>query len=689
MRLLGLLVLVAWAGWAAEVRLQESPFGLSLAWEGRELVRLGQGGRPAFYVQSWPGRVELRRLLSVREEPTGRTLVFRTSDGRRAEVAVSHAQEGTVRLTFRVEGKARWERLGVVLEVTPDEGFYGLLECPTQGLFHEFFPPRGGDLDLRGQTVWLYTLPTHALYAPFFVSSRGWGLWVESSWPGIFRFGTRKPTEVTLEYEGPALTLRLIPGPTPLEAVARYARLTGTTVLPPRWALGIWRWRDEVFAHPTLADGTPNPLPFNSMVVEDVLWMEALGVKPAVYVLDRPWAEGTLGYGNLQFDPQRFPHAGAMVRWLREKGIMPVLWVGPWLLDGLRREAEARGFTVRRVVPFPPGAALLDFTHPQAVAWWQEKLRPLVELGIAGFKLDRGEESTPDGLLLRGSYHDGTDYRAGHNLYPLWFAQAARGVFARAGVAEFVLYYRAGWTGSAAVTLVWGGDPHASFWGLRESILALQRAAALNFPLWGSNTGGYVGRPTRELFARWLAFSCFSPLMDLGPLGNLAPWAWAPDGAPAPVGPEGYGFRPYWDEELVALLAFYGRLRQDLVDYLYALAEEAHRTGLPLVRPMALAYPEEGELRRRWDQYLLGPDLLVRPVWEAGAKRVRLRLPPGRWYDPWTGRTHTGPAELEVDVPLHRIPLWVREGSPLGAALGDLEGRWARVCQEVRGLRPK
>ncbi|MEN3009833.1 MAG: TIM-barrel domain-containing protein, partial [Candidatus Bipolaricaulaceae bacterium] len=155
---------------------------------------------------------------------------------------------------------------------------------------------------------------------------------------------------------------------------------------------------------------------------------------------------------------------------------------------------------------------------------------------------------------------------------------------------------------------------HASFWGLRESILAVQRATALNFPLWEANPGGYVGRPTRELFARWLAFSCFSPLMDLGPLGNLAPWAWAPDGVPAPVG---YGFRPYWDEELVVLPASCSRLRQDLVDYLYAQAEEAHRMGLPRVRPTALAYPEEQGLRR-WDQHLLGPDLLVCPVWEEG-----------------------------------------------------------------------
>jgi len=680
--LLGLLACVGWA--APSLRAEEGVLGLALRWEEQLLVRLGGAGRPAFYVQSWPGPVELRELLAVEERGATRTLLFRTGDGRRAQVLWGPAEEETVRLVFRVEGKHRWERLGLRLSVTPEEGFYGLLECPVQGILHEFFPPKGGDFNLRGQSVWLYTLPTHSLYAPFFVSSQGWGLWVASSWPGLFRFATRRPTEVTLEYEGPELVVYLIPGPTPLEAVARYARLTGTSLRPPKWALGIWRWRDEVFHHPYLSDGSPNPLPFNAMVVEDVLVMEALGVLPTVYVLDRPWAEGTLGYGNLRFDPRRFPEAEAMIRWLRAKGIQPVLWIGPWLLDDLRREAEALGFTVERIVPFPPQAAILDFTHPAAVAWWQAKLRPLVEMGIAGFKLDRGEENTPDGFLLRGTYHDGTDYRAGHNLYPFWFAQAARGVFTQAGVSEFVLYYRVGWTGSAALTLVWGGDPHASFWGLRESVIALQRAAVLNFPLWGSNTGGYVGRPTRELFARWLAFSCFSPLMDLGPWGNLAPWAWAPDGASAHVTEKGYAFHPYYDTELVALLVFYGGLRQDLVDYLYAQAEEAHRTGFPIVRPMALTYPHDPDLRKRWDQYLLGPDLLVRPVWEEGAKVVEVRLPPGRWVDPWTGEVHEGPATLAVEVPLHRIPLFVREGSGLGSVLWGLEGRWAAAWAVAR-----
>ncbi|MBC7093329.1 glycoside hydrolase family 31 protein, partial [Candidatus Bipolaricaulota bacterium] len=578
-------------------------------------------------------------------------------------------------------------RLGLALEVTATEGFYGLMERPAQGILHEFFPPREAGLNLRGQEVWLYVLPTHALYAPFFVSSAGWGLYVESSWPGIWRFGRDgrgrpDPTHVWIEYEGPELLFRIIPGPSPLEVVARYARTTGTTVLPPKWAFGPWRWRDEVWNLPNFFDGSPNPLPFNSMVVEDVLMMEALGIPCSVYILDRPWAEGPLGYGTLAFDPVRFPNAPAMLAWLREKGIHPVLWVGPWVTDPMRQEALSYGYHVRNAIPFLPEASLLDFANPEAVSWWQEKLTPLIELGVAGFKLDRGDEKVPDGFIFRGRYSDGTDYREGHNAYPLWFARAAHGAFARAGVEEFLLLVRAGWAGSSRYAVAWGGDPQASAWGLRESIIALQRAAAINFPIWGADTGGYVGRPTREVLARWLAFSCFTPIMEVGPTANLAPWAWVPDGAPAKVDAWGYHFRPYYEEELLAIWVFYARLHQDLADYLYALAKLAHEEGTPIVRSMALAYPDRPEYRDLWEQYLFGPDILVRPVWRVGEREVTVHIPDGVWVDAWTRREVTGPAAVTVEVPLHVIPIYIRAGSTVD--LRDLQVRWADAQARAR-----
>ncbi|MBC7220067.1 glycoside hydrolase family 31 protein [Candidatus Bipolaricaulota bacterium] len=618
----GILVLACLGAGAAgrpiDVSLQLVPFGLELVHGGRSLVALADGTRSALFLNGWAGRVNLVGLPHMVEDEDGTRLTYRTSDGRTARVELRSVEEGALQVRFFVEGKARWERLGVALRVTPEEGFYGLTERPVQGILHEFFPLRDGGLNLRGQEVWLYVLPTHALYSPFFVSSRGWGLHVESSWPGIYRFGRdgrrrATPTQVTIECEGPELVFRVLAGETPLEVVERYSRTVGTTVLPPEWAFGPWRWRDEVWNLPAFYDGTPNTSMFNSMVVEDVLMMDALGIPCSVYVLDRPWAGGSMGYGDLAFDPERLPNAPEMIAWLSERGIRSFLWLGPWVLDALRDEAKRLGHHVRKRVPFPPRAALVDFTSSAAVAWWQGLLAPLLDLGIAGFKLDRGDEDVPDGILLCGAYADGTSYREGHNAFPLWFARAAHGALPSPGNA--LLFVRAGWVGTSSYAVAWGGDPASNAWGLRNSVVALQRAAAMNVPIWGSDTGGYTGRPSREVLGRWLGFSAFCPLMEVGPTANLAPWSWAPDGARARVDARGYAFAPVYDEELVAMWIFYARLHDELRPYTYAQAVTAHERGTPIVRPLAFVYPDP-EYVDVWETYLFGPDLLVRPGWQ-------------------------------------------------------------------------
>ncbi len=169
--------------------------------------------------------------------------------------------------------------------------------------------------------------------------------------------------------------------------------------------------------------------------------------------------------------------------------------------------------------------------------------------------------------------------------------------------------------------------------------------------------------------------------MEVGPTANLAPWSWLPDDAVGALTEAGYTFDTVYDEELLAIWALYARIHADLVGYTLTLAEGVHAVGTPIVRPMFVAYPGRAEYVDLWTQYLYGPDVLVRPVWEPGIESVDVHLPDGTWIDAWTGQSFSGPIVVSVDVPLHVIPIFV---SAVGSVdLGDLPARWAEAAADV------
>ena len=662
----------------ASVLVLTEPLRLQVTFHGSEILTLGDGDLPPFALVSEAGRADLRGPLDSAEDGDDVVLSGQLSDGRVATVRVGTSGEGAAEIQFHVADRSADEKHVAYLKVGPEEGFYGIMERVVQGA--QGLSWRDGmteALDLRGQLLELYVYPTIALYSPFFVSSAGYGVQVVSDWPGRYDFGTHDPELVSLVYEGQDLSLRVFPGPDPMAASARYAREVGTTLLPPRWAFGPWRWRDDVYDLPAFYDGTAYEGPYNSMIVEDILMMEALGIPCSLYWVDRPWAEGDAGYDDLVWDEQRLPQSIDMVAWLASRGIKFMLWLAPWAVGPeMYAEAVALGYHVENPLPGWPGAALIDFTNPDAVTWWQDHLIARIAEGVLGFKLDRSEEMNPDGLLFQGQHDDGRSYRELHNRYPQLYAAAVHGAFERAGVEEYVVMPRAGWVGTSQHAVVWGGDTGTSEWGLRSAIIAVQRAAVMNFPLWGSDTCGYAEPHDWEVCSRWLAFSAFTPLMEVGPTGNLAPWSFPADGEDYGVGASGYNHEPIYNAELLAVWNLYANLHAELADYSYAQARRAHEDGTPFVRPMVFAYPDRPEFKDLFDQFLYGPDILVAPVWKKGVTRRSVHIPNVGWVDAWTGLPVTAGIQ-EVDAPLHQIPLYVRADGSVD--LGDLPARWEQA----------
>jgi alpha-glucosidase (family GH31 glycosyl hydrolase) len=185
---------------------------------------------------------------------------------------------------------------------------------------------------------------------------------------------------------------------------------------------------------------------------------------------------------------------------------------------------------------------------------------------------------------------------------------------------------------------------------------------------------------------RWMAFSAFTPLMEVGPTNNVAPWSRVPEGVDAEVGAGGYGYAPEYDESLIAAWILYANLHDDLRAYSHAQAVKAHETGTPIVRPMIFMHPDQAGYKDLWTQYYYGPDLVVAPPWQTGQTRADVHVPPtGAWLDAWTRMPVTAGTVVSMEAPEHRIPILVRQGS--GIDLGDLPARWDAALARAR-VRP-
>jgi alpha-glucosidase (family GH31 glycosyl hydrolase) len=570
------------------------------------------------------------------------------------------------------EGILGW---GMNLTATHDEYFTGLFERTVDGDQKESW--REGietAMDLRGEKVDMLIKPTLSLYTPFYLSSENYGLFVKGTWPGHYDFCRSDSNRVQISFEGPTLSGIIYTSTDPAEIVKAHALRTGPTIVPPKWAFLPWRWRDNHTNLKTYYDGSPVNAPYNSQVVEDILMMKAFDIPCGVYWVDRPWAIGEHGYADFEWDPQRFPDAVRMIDWIHGRDMRFILWIAPWVTGNMRTEAISKGYT-QVMKPANWGvdssnAALLDFTNPEACRWWQQNgIGKMLEQGVDGFKLDRSEELVPETRDIL--FFDGRTAREVRNDYPVHYVKTVHEVCRDLRGDDFMLIPRAGYTGSSKYSGFWGGDIGSPPEGLRAAIIALQRSAIIGFPIWGSDIGGYwQGDLDREVCARWLAFGCFNPIMEFGPTEDRAPWNMRSG--------ESY------DIELLAIWRLYAKIHATLADYSFTRAKEAHETGMPVVRPLFLQFPKQPDAWKDWQTYMYGPDILVSAIWEKGVTKHKLYLPEGeRWIDAWnTAAVTDGGQWVEVETPMYKIPVFIREGAAI--ALGDMEALYRQSIAIVR-----
>jgi alpha-D-xyloside xylohydrolase len=634
---------------------------LVLRYETNQGNSVSEPSQGLFFVSSGK-RVYLDRVEGVSVQGDRGIVTAGTGLGV-ATLEVSFLEEGVARLELTPPAAAQAFSAGERFVSPQGEALYGLIErMVTNPLQNEYIPREVGSLDRRGTIVLMIVVPTVSICAPILHSSRGYGIFVEGTAVGIYDLASSNPEVIEFAFNIPpgksSFSYLFINGPSHDRILDRYTAITGRPFVPPEWAFLHWRWRDEHrLGPPGLLDGVQ----VNADLADDVLHYEALGIPVGNYTIDRPWGTNDLeglpspeepGFGDLVWDEARFPNAKRMIDILDRRGYHVFLWVAPWATGKTtNREALERGYLA------PDSRFIIDYTNPEAVRWWEGKIEPLIRMGIAGLKLDRGDEDTP--WALEDVYWDGRSGLELRNDYPNLYLKVHHDIVSKVRGEDFLVYARTGYAGSQQWSIFDGGDIPGRDWlgrstdlGLRSAILALLHCAFMGFPIWGSDTGGYEQFGDREVFARWIEFSAFCPIMEIGGVGTHAPWDMPTT--------------PRYDTEMIEIYRFYTTLHHKLLPYTYAHARQAGMTGRPIAKPLVFNYQDDERVRDMWDEFLYGDDILVAPVWRIGQRSRKVYLPRGRWVDYWnTSLVITGPADLEVDVPLDRIPIFVRKGAPV------------------------
>lgn len=496
---------------------------------------------------------------------------------------------------------------------------------------------------------------------PFYLSSRGYAAWVDNPAAGAFDFNATDRYHVRLCYRVSELRLVVIDGPDFATLLDEFTRLTGRPRVPPLWSFAPWKSRD---VHRDSAD-----------LLADAELTRRHDLPGSVIVIDSPWETA---YNDFTLNPQQFAEPEALFARIAALGFYPCFWLTPFInvenvtdmtgIDagpaGNFAEARQRGLLVRTPGGEPMIAhwwkgrgGLVDLTNPAAVIWWHEQIDRARGWGLRGLKCDDGEGN----FVQDAVFFDGTPAALMKNRYAQLYLQAAQAYIDSRLGGDGVLAGRCGFTGAQQQPFGWAGDNFADFSfenGLPTVILAAQNAALSGLPWWGSDIAGYMGKADKELFIRWTQFGAFSPLMLAHMQSNLGPWD--------------------YDAETLAIYRTFARLHMSLAPYLLDAAHAANRTGMPIIRPLVLAFPHDERAAAERYQYLFGPDLLVAPMYQRGTART-VYLPrqsataEGVWLDYWTGAAHTGGTTVQVDAPLARMPLFVRAGAILCLLPDDVD----------------
>ncbi|MEL7607901.1 MAG: TIM-barrel domain-containing protein [Bacillota bacterium] len=463
---------------------------------------------------------------------------------------------------------------------------------------------------------------------PFFMSSAGYGLYLNSSRKSVFDMGSYFFKTHTVASFDTQLDLFFIPGPDYASILKGYCDLTGHCInVPPKWSFGVWMGR--------------NCYRTRGEIEEICAELRQRELPCDVIHLDWDYTRVETHGFDFLFDEQRFPDPASMIRWMRERHYRLSLWQLPYLNKNtpIYDYCREKGYFARLpegVDPDSENVGVLDFSNPETVAWYQAQLKNLLQMGASVIKTDFGENADAE---YRYRSIDGADM---HNLYPLLYNKAAYEVCEEVCGEEALIWGRSAFAGAQRYPMYWGGDSDSDYYGLYHSLRGGLSLGLTGFPFWSHDVGGYFGTPDPDVYIRWVQFGMLSSHVRFHGTTAREPW--------------------HYGDAAVDVYRRYAAIRYSLIEYLYAEAHHAVEACTPMMRHLALDFGGDPTVLNIDDQYMLGRNVLVAGVFDNNPVR-RLYLPAGRWLDWHTNEILEGSRWIDYPVPPEIMPIFLRFGT--------------------------
>ncbi|SKB77063.1 TIM-barrel domain-containing protein [Dyadobacter psychrophilus] len=498
--------------------------------------------------------------------------------------------------------------VAAVFSISPDEKIFGCGESFTR-------------LDKNGQKVVLWThdpngVQTQTMYKPipFYMSSRGYGVFMHTTSPITCDFGATYGESNAMQIGDENLDLFVFLGQ-PKDILDEYTNLTGKASMPPLWSFGLWMSRITYFSEQdgrnVAAKLRENRIP-SDVIHFDTGWFET------------DWR------CDYNFAPSRFKNPEGMIADLKKQGFRTSLWQLPYFVpkNTLYPEIVGKGLAVKNAngtIPYED--AVLDFSNPNTIKWYEDKISGLLKLGVGAIKVDFGEAAP-----LSGVYASGRTGFYEHNLYPLRYNKIVSELTKKL-TGDNIIWARSTWAGSQRYPIHWGGDAETTNKGMEAQLRGGLSLGLSGFTFWSHDIGGFTMKTPEDLYRRWLLMGLLSSHTRTHGQAPKEPWEYGED------------FQNYFRKAV--------ELKYKLMPYIYTQSKLASEKGLPMVRALLVEFPDDPGAWMVDNEYMLGSDILVAPFFE-NTKSRQVYLPKGKWVDYQTRKVYEGgwhdiaAGELEV-----------------------------------------